>query len=227
MAKEKVDSQDKNLQTIEETLSKTEHYIEENQKTLLIIVAAIVVLVGGYFGYQRFYKAPLEKEAQSQMFMAERYFERDSFKLALNGDGNYSGFLKIINEYGSTKSGNLAYYYAGISYLRSGDFDNAIKYLGDFDSDDHLVAPIALGGIGDAYREKNNSKEAVEFYVKAYKKDENNFTAPIYMMKAGETYEELNLKDKALEVYQELKDRFPKTNEGRKAEKSLVRLQMK
>ena len=49
--------------------------------------------------------------------MAEIYFEKDSFNLALNGDLNSAGFIDIADDYSSTKTGKLANYYAGICYL--------------------------------------------------------------------------------------------------------------
>jgi len=227
MSKKTEEIQDTKLQTLEETLSRTERYIEDNQKFLMMVIAAIVVVVGGYLAYQRFYVKQKEADAQSQMFVAEQYFEKDSLKLALKGDGNYSGFLEIIDQYGSTKAGNLAHYYAGIVYLRMGDYDNAIKQLGEFDSDDHLVAPVATGAMGDAYMEKGNTKEAVEQYLKAARQDENQFTTPIFLMKAAQALESLNDKPKAIELYQQIKENYPKSNEGRKVEKYIARLQAK
>src|SRR5208337_787653 len=94
------------LESIETALGKTEQYIEENRKSLTIIAGAIVAVVAIYFGFTRFYLKPKEEKAESQMYVAERYFERDSFRLALNGDGNYPGFLNIIDDYRLTKSAN-------------------------------------------------------------------------------------------------------------------------
>ncbi|MFP4365955.1 MAG: tetratricopeptide repeat protein, partial [Bacteroidales bacterium] len=125
MAKNKKTSAEEPIEGVENLLSKTEHYIEENQKSLTIIVTAIVIVVLGYLGYRNLYVAPLEEEARSQIYMAERYFEQDSFYLALYGDGNYPGFADIIDDYSVTKTANLAHYYAGISYLRIEEYQNA------------------------------------------------------------------------------------------------------
>ena len=129
MVKKKKTAAEEPIEGVENLLSKTEHYIEENQKSLTIIVAAIIIVVLGYLGYRNLYVAPMEEEARSQMFMAERYFERDSFNLALYGDGNFLGFIDIIDEYSVTKSANLSHYYSGISFLRTGEYEDAIEYL--------------------------------------------------------------------------------------------------
>ena len=104
---------------VEEALSKTEQYIENNQKSLTIVVGAIVGIIALFSAYQNFYIEPMEKEAQIEVYMAELYFQKDSFELALNGDGQYAGFLDIADEYSLTRVGRLANYYSGLCYLNT------------------------------------------------------------------------------------------------------------
>ncbi|PLX15094.1 MAG: hypothetical protein C0597_09245 [Marinilabiliales bacterium] len=226
MVSKKKETHPDQFESVENALSKTEHYIEENQKSLTIIVAAIIVIVGGYLGYNRFVMTPKENEAKTQMWMAEQYFERDSFNLALNGDGNYLGFLDIIEEYGITKSANLANYYTGISYLHLGEYENAIEYLKQFESDDKMVAPIAYGAIGDAYTELENMNEALTFYTKAVNASENEFTAPIYLMKVAFVHKQNGDYDKALDAYKRIKREFPNTTEGRQIDKYIAQVEV-
>ena len=185
MAKKKTHQSD-NLQELESALTRTEQFIEDNQKVISYVVGGIILVVVAYLGFNKFYLAPREKDAQSQMFMAESYFEKDSFNLALNGDGNYLGFLDIIDSYGMTKAGNLASYYAGICSLHLGQYEDAIDYLGDFKTDDLLLAPVAAGAMGDAYLELGEADKALSHYKKAYSTNANEFTSPIYMMKAAQ-----------------------------------------
>jgi len=223
----KVDTSD-NIELVENALSRTEQFIEDNKKILTIIVVSIVIIVGGYLGYKKLYVAPMEDEAKSQMFVAEQYFAKDSFKLAIKGDGNYLGFLGIIDQYGVTKAGNLAHYYAGISYLHLGQFQDAIDQLKKFDADDKMIAPVALGATGDAYLELHNNSESISYYKKAIEKSgDNKFIAPIYLMKLGFAYEQENDYQKALETYQKIDNEFGKTNEGRNIEKYIQRAKIK
>ena len=212
---------------VEEVYSKTEKYIEENKNSLSIIIGAVLVVVAGYFGYKYMYVQPLEEEAQEQIWKAEQYFEQDSFRLALNGDGNYFGFLQIADNYSVTKTGNLANYYAGICYLRLGNYNNAIEYLKNFDSNDALIAPIASGAIGDAYMELGNAQEAIDFYLKAANQSKNKFTSPIYYMKAALAYETLNDYKNSADIYEILIKEFSDTKEGRMAVKYLARAKAK
>ena len=223
MAK-KIDKTEERIVAVEEAFSKTEQFIEKNQKIILIIVGAIVLVVLGYFGFKRIYLAPREKEAQSQMFMAEKYFEMDSVTKALNGDGNYLGFLAIIDQYKFTKSANLSHYYAGICYLKKGEFQNAIDQLNKFSASDELVGPMAIGAMGDAYMELNNTDKAIEYYLKAANKRKNDLTAPMFLMKAGMAYEIEGKNDLALKTYTRIKTEFSRTNESREVDKYIARL---
>ncbi|MEA3451227.1 MAG: hypothetical protein U9Q83_04920, partial [Bacteroidota bacterium] len=128
----------KGLESIGTTLSKSEQFIEKNQKILMYAIIGIIAIVGIYWAYQRMYKIPLEKDASSQMFVAQRNFERDSFNLALNGTLDYPGFIAITEDYSGTKSANLSNYYIGVCYLNLGQFDSAIEYMKDFNTKDLL-----------------------------------------------------------------------------------------
>ena len=124
MAKNKKDDNPQGIKNVEETLTKTEQFLEENYKPLLIGLGVIVVLVG-LFWLGRMYIGKKNEEAQSQMYQAQKYLELDSINLALNGDGNYLGFLDIANDYKFTSAGNLARYSAGICYLHLGNYEDA------------------------------------------------------------------------------------------------------
>jgi tetratricopeptide (TPR) repeat protein len=226
MAKKNAQQAD-NLQELESALTKTEHFIEDNQKTITYIVGAIVLITVAYLGFSKFYMQPRNKEAQSQMFMAENYFERDSFNLAINGDGNYLGFLDIIDDYGMTKSANLAKYYTGISYLYLGQYEDALDYLGDFKTKDILLKPIAEGAKGDAKLELGDTDGALNHYKKAYSISDNELTSPVYMMKAAKLLESMDELEDALALYKEIKSKYPDTTEGQNADRYIARVEIK
>ena len=210
---------------IEETLSKTEQFIEENQKSLMTIIGAIVGIVALFSVYQNFYIKPMEKEAQAEMYMAELYFQKDSFNLALNGDGQYLGFLDIADDYSSTNVGQLANYYAGLSYLHTADYDNAIEYLGDFSSDDIILSSLALGCIGDAYMELGDTDAALDAYADAVNNSANDFTAPRYMMKQAMIYTSNGDNNKALDLFKAIQSDYKTSREANGIEKFIARVE--
>ena len=218
MAK-KIDNTEEKIHAVEEALSKSEKFIEKNQKILTIVIGSAVVIVLGIFAFQKLYIAPREKAAQGQMFVAQKYFEEDSLNKALNGDANYPGFLDIIDDYSMTKSANLAKYYTGIIYLKQGKYEDAITYLNKFDSGDEFVGPMATGAIGDAYMELGQKDKAVEYYLKASKQQENDLTTPLYLMRAAFVYEDQGKFDKAVELYEKIQKEHVKSTEARDIDK--------
>ena len=210
---------------VEEALSKTEQYIEDNQKNLVRIVGGIVAIIALILGFNKFYLEPMNKEAQSEMFMAELYFQKDSFQLALDGDGQYYGFLDIIDEYSITKSGNLANYYAGLSYLHLDEYEEAIDYLKEFSSDDILLSTLALGCIGDAYLELGNTKKALKFYTDASNNSDNSFTSPRFLFKQAMIHESNEDYKQALSLYKIIQSDFKTSHEGNGIEKYISRIE--
>jgi tetratricopeptide (TPR) repeat protein len=219
----KVKENEEVIINVESAYDKTEQFFEDNQKIILGVVAAIIVIIGGYVGYKKFIIAPKETEAASQMFRAEQYFQQDSFRIALDGKGQYPGFLQIIDDYSMTDAANLSYYYAGVSYLHLGEYENAIEYLGKFDSDDEVLSVIAEGATGDAYMELGETDKAISAYIAAADDKNNKFPSPVYLMKAAQALEGKGETEKAVKLYERLEKEFPTSNEGRAAEKYKAR----
>ncbi|HUS86602.1 MAG TPA: tetratricopeptide repeat protein [Bacteroidales bacterium] len=225
MAKSKKKQDSKAMGGVEETLTRTEQFIEDNYRSLLYGLAIVVVIVGAVW----LVKNHLEKrteDALSQMYVAENYFAKDSLNLAVYGDGNYLGFLDIANEYKMTKAGNLANYYTGVCFLRMGEFEDAIEFLEKFKKKDKAISPVALGCIGDAFVELNDIENGIQYYMRAVDYSENSFYNPIYLLKAGQLYEMSGNMKKALEMYQTIKEKYPDSNEGNNIEKYIARVKV-
>ena len=223
MAKKKKDENPQTISNVEETLSRTEHYLEENYKPLLIALGVIVGIVALVWA-GKLYLNNRNKEAQSQMYQAERYLEQDSIKLALNGDGNYLGFLDIAKDYKFTKAGNLAKYSAGICYLHLGDYQDAIDQLEKYSKKDKLIASLAIGATGDAYVELGDVNKGISKYIEAADYAENSFNTPLFLMKAAELYELQSNYTDALKLYERIQKDYPESTEGSTIEKYIARV---
>jgi len=211
------------FEEVGEAISKTEQFIENNQQKIIKVTGIIFAIIILVIGIKNFYLKPLENEAQSEMFMAELYFQKDSFNLALNGDGEYLGFLDISNDFSLTKSGNLANYYAGLCFLHLADYENAISYLKDFSSNDIIISSLALGCIGDAYVELGDNEKALKYYKNAVNNSDNQFTSPRYLFKQAMIYESQQEYSKALKIYNLIKDEYKNSNEAAGIEKYISR----
>jgi tetratricopeptide (TPR) repeat protein len=207
---------------ITQTVSKAEKFIEDNKKSLAIIFGSAVVLLAAYFGWKKMYIEPLETEAQSKIFWAQNFFEKDSINWAIKGDGVNPGFEEIIDQYGSTPTGNLAHYYLGICYLDKGKYEDAIEQFEAYDAKDEYTGVIATADIGECKMEMGKPDEAIKYYLKAADMNKNDFTSPIYLMKAANAYESMNNFADAAKVYEQIKSDFPDSREGKEVDKYLA-----
>lgn len=208
-----------------EPVAKAQQFLHNNGKTILGVLVAIVVIVAGWIGYTQYIVKPKEDKAAEAIIKVQGYFMMDSSNLVLNGDGQSKGALYIINNFGGTKTANLAKYYAGVSYLHLGDFSNAVKYLKDFSTDAKQIQLLALGNLGDAYAELKQNDDAIATYKKAgssFETDEANSAE--YLFRAALLSETIGKNKEALDLYKEIKTKFPKTDKGFQADKYIYRL---
>lgn len=198
---------------------------DRNNKTIITIGSAVILLVGGYLAYKNFYQEPREKKAAEAMYKAEEYFRNDSLRLALNGDGQNAGLEKIISQYGGTKAGNLARFMAGSILVKQGNMAKAEDYLEDFESDAPQVKARALKLLGDAYGDQGKNKEALDAYKKAartFEQDENSSSEYLFMA-AFMADQVLKDRDEAISLYKEIKKKYPRSPFTMDAEKYLAK----
>ncbi|MEM7548081.1 MAG: tetratricopeptide repeat protein [Bacteroidota bacterium] len=213
-----------NPEVLAEKLSKTEELLEKNKNVVFGVLVLIALIVAGFFGFN-YYKENQNNIAQTEMFQAVYYFEADSLNKALNGDGNSYGFLDIIDNFGLTKAANLSQFYAGASYLKLGNYEEAIEHLKSFDSDDIVLQARAYALAGDSYMELGNYYDAIEMYEKAANYKSNEFFSPIYLKKAAIAYEKLNDFEGALKCYTSIVEDYSKSREAVDAKKHKARLE--
>ena len=205
-------------------LDSMQSFYETNKKRINTISTVLLVGAAAIFGYYKFVKGPKEAKAANAIAFAQTLFQTDSLNQALNGDGQHMGFLQIIKKYGGTDAGNLANYYAGVSYLQMNDPKTAIKYLKDFDAHGTTVKYMAYGALGDAYMESGNTKEAIEYYNKAAGEKDNSLITPMYLYRAALAYEMNNQPEKATDAYKRIRDEYPQSQQARETDKNLARL---
>lgn len=208
--------------TLDNTASKTEEWVARNQKYIFGVVLAIALVTVGYVMYQKFIVQPKEQEAADEMFAAQQNFQQavdgtksDSlFNLALKGSEGKYGFKQIAEKYSGTAAGNLANYYSGIALLNTGKYAEAITALEKFKSDDVMLSVLAVGAIGDAYAQQNQSQKALDQYIKASEMNPNDLTTPRFLLKAGQTALAMGKKADALKYFNTIKDKYESTPEG-------------
>ena len=212
-------------ESLGEAMNKTELFFQKNGRLVTYIFLALLVIAALVFGYRSLIVQPRIEKAAEMIAQAQARFEAENpdFELALQGDANGAGFLDVIDQYGSTPSGNLAKHYAGICYLKEGDLKNAAAYLAKYTPVKGIPGSVVnaqnYGLQGDIAVDEGNYKEAVKFFEKAVEAADNNATAPIFLMKAGRAYKALGDTAKAKECFERIATAYPSSFEARDIEK--------
>jgi tetratricopeptide (TPR) repeat protein len=222
---------------LDEGASKTEEWVAKNQKAIFWVVGVIAVLTIGYLVYDKMILAPQEEEAANEMFQAEKYLDNalnapaanDSlFNLALNGGEGKFGFLAIIDKYPGTDAANLAHYNAGMAYLNTGKYKEAVKHLEDFKTNDDVLKAQAKGATGDAFvqlGDKASLDKGLTYYEDAAKTTTNAAIAPYWLNKAAQLSLHLNKKAEALKYFKEIKEKYSTSQEASLVDGYIARLE--
>ena len=195
---------------VEETLNKSEAFFLKYKKAIIYGVLAVIVVIAGVIVYKQYVSAPREDKASTALAKGQEYFQQDLYEKALNGDGaGYAGFVKVASDYSSTEAGNIANLYAGLCYAGLGKWNEAAKYLEEFDTqDDQMISPAAEGALGNAYAHLNQLDKAVSHLKNAAKNADNNSLSPTFLIQAGEILESQGKAAEALELYKEIKEKY-------------------
>ena len=223
MAK-KVSTKKNEFEGVQNVLSSSEAFIEKYQKQITYGLVAVVLIVVAIIAFRSLYFQPRSIEAQNEISKAQHYFAADSFRIAVEGNLECIGFREIVSDYGITPSGNLAAAYAGICYYKLGQYEDAIKYLSEYNGKGSYLGIEITGLIGDSYIELGDIEKAVRFFNKASKAN-NNILSPIYLKKAAVAYEALDKPARALELYRKIKDTYPQSTEASDIDKYISRLE--
>ncbi len=209
---------------LDETASKSEQWLEKNQKIVYTILGAFLFILLAYLAYSKFVSGPKEIQAVNHLSFSKSMFDKaekatkdiDSlYTIALEGADNKYGLLEVAKKYSSTNAGNMAKYMAGISYLKMNDYKNAIDLLGQFSSNDEMLAPIAKGKIGDAFADIDQLEDAFDYYKQAANLSANKFTAPLFLFKAANTALDINKSEEALAMFEKIKTNYPASEEAK------------
>ena len=202
-------------------------FFEKHKKNAITAGIAMIILACAIYYYNDVYAPEKEMEAADSFFMAERYFGLDSMDKALMGDGVHLGMIDIADEFGSTKIGNQASYYAGRILLDQGKFEEALDYLNAVSMDDEIMAAQLITLRGDCYSEMEDYEKAGKTYMNAASKRDNELTAPYALMKAGAAFEEAGSYNAAAEAYQEIEESYPNSRQAELVKALVARVKAK
>ena len=210
---------------IDETIKVSTSFIEKNFKTLVAAIGGVLAVIIIALVVNQYYIQPKKADAADNIAVAQQLFIAGNYEQALNGDGTNPGFLQVIDQYGSTPSGNIARLYAGLCYAHTDKAEEAVKFLEDYDlCDDKMVSNAALAALGNCYAQLGQNEKAASTLLKAAKRANSTTLSPLFYQQAGQIYESLGNKDKALECYETIKNEYPQSMQRQDIDKYIERL---
>ena len=201
-----------------------ESFVQKNLKKIAICVAVVLVAIIAAIVISNYLERRNQKAAEA-LFPCEQLFQKGQFEKALTGDGQQVlGLVEVAKKYGRTKAGNLAKLYAGLAYAQTEKYEEAEKFLNDFNTKkDEMISPAAIGALGNVYAQLGQNDKAVETLKKAAKKADNGVLSPIYLVQAAELLESEGKFDEALKLYEEVKANYRASQQGQEIDKYIER----
>jgi len=202
-----------------------EYYLNNKKQVTLyaIIIGSIILAALAYkLVYVKMIVEPKEEEAIEKLWQAEsKAFDENDWETSIYGDslGFFKGFKQISEKYSGQKAGKIAQYNLGISFLNNKEYENAILALKKVNFDDELLGTITKGAIGDSYLQLGAVSDALEYYILAYKRRDNDLTTPIYLMKAALCHEIEENYHEAIKLYEMVYKNYPNNKSAVTAEK--------
>jgi tetratricopeptide (TPR) repeat protein len=177
----------------------------QENKTLRMItigIGSIVVLIIAYFVYKQFIWLPANEKSKDAVYVGLNYAAKDSTEAAINE------LTSVVKKYDGKDGGELAQFVLARQYMSKGEYKKALKELEGVKLNDTYLSVYTLGLQGDCYSEMKNYKEAINFYLDAAAKNENEKTSPEFLFKAGLVAEELGDFAKATELFTKIKENY-------------------
>jgi tetratricopeptide (TPR) repeat protein len=203
----------------------TQSWLEENKKRLSTIGGiALVVILGAWF-YVNNARNNNEK-ASNDLAKVFTYYDNGQYQAAINGvpEKNIPGLQTIVDNYGSTKTGNLAKFYLANAYYNLQNYDKALDLYDGVGSSVEIIAVSALAGEAACYEAKGDYDKAAKYYEKAGKKNSDDPNAAENLVNAARNYTKKGDKERAVELYKLVKEEYAQSAAARDAERFLLEL---
>ncbi len=193
------------------------------QKQILIAAGAIAVIILAFVIYSN----KIQQENQDASVALARImpsYKAKNYKEAIEGKAgtNIIGLKQIVENDGSSETGESAKIFLAHSYYMLGQYDNALKYYKDYSGSIDLFQSTALAGAAACYEAKGNIQKAAEFFQDAAFVTKENPQNVNYLLRAGLDYHQIGKNEEAKKYFNVIKKEYYKTEIGKKIENYLA-----
>jgi len=206
------------------TYFKAQVWYDENKKRVSTAGGILIAFAVALWFYSNNVHAN-DQRATTELAKVYTFYDNGQYQIAINGvpEKNVSGLQSIVDNYGSTKSGNIAKFYLANAYYNSQNYDKAQQYFNDFSSNGNtLVENSAIAGIGACYEAKGDFKKAAEYYEKAALKNSDDPNAPDNLVNAARNFGKSGEKDRAVELLKKVKKDYPTSTAARDVDRYMA-----
>ena len=204
-------------------VSKAEHFFENNYQKIILGVVAVVAIAAILTFITNTGKGK-EKKAQVAAVGAQKAFQQQQWQTAIDGNEEFAGFTAIADDYQKTNIGNLAHYYLGISYMKTGEYEKALNELEQYkQTSDPNINGLAYMNMGDASMELGNTAQAVEYYKQAANTDSEAYQAD-FLIRYGMAQLKVNDNTGAKATFERITQNFPNSTQSNIAEQYIAGL---
>jgi tetratricopeptide (TPR) repeat protein len=193
------------------------------------VVALIAIIVGSYVYFH--HRQTNNEIAATELGKIYAIYDKGAtdptqFKIAIEGQPqrNIMGLQTIVDNYGGSRSGEIARFYLANAEFALGKIDDALQNYKKYSGDDNLMSASAEAGIAACYEAKKNFSDAAAHFEKAASIVSDTYNTPGYLNEAAHAYAEAGDKDKALALYQRLRKEFPTSDAGHDADRYIAQL---
>ena len=206
------------------TYFKAKVWYDENKKRVSTVAGIVAVLAVALWFYSNNMRAN-DDRATSELAKVYSFYDNGQYQIAINGvpEKNVTGLQSIVDNYGSTKAGNIAKFYLANAYYNSQNYDKALQYFNDFGgSSNALIENSAIAGIGACYEAKGDFKKAAENYEKAALKNNDDPNAADNLVNAARNFGKSGDKDRAVELLKKVKKDYPTSTAAREVDRYIA-----
>lgn len=218
-AKKKITKKELKEDALVSSYTKFLVFYEEKKKLIGYVALGVVILAVLLVAYINNRNSNNEKAATAlgKIFTFYDAGANDvkQYEIAINGmpERSVMGLKSIVDNYGSTNSGELAKLYLGNAYFATGKLDDAMKMFEDFSSNDPILQAAATAGEASCFESKGNYEQAASLYEKAA--GLQTIETPEYLQSSARCYGLKGDKPKALALCLRIKKEFPKSTQAR------------
>lgn len=188
-------------------------YDNPENKKKLIIGGIVLLVIGAVIFFYFNNKSKKNDEAEVKLSAVINLYDQEKFNEAINGDPatGITGLRQIVDEYGSTNSGETAKLYLGNAYFNIKDYDNALRTFEDYSGGKDIIKASCLSGAGAVYEAKNDMKKAGEYYEKAAKVNKEVVINQENIFYAIKAYSKAGDKENAKRMFDVMREEYPKS----------------